>query len=125
MTLNARSKGSRGEREFSKWLQDALGLEIAPNRNLDQVRDGGADIVSIKPFMFEVKRCETLQKQKWWLQVCRACIRDNDIPVVAYRQNRKSWVFLISAKLIGNRGGFIQLEEKMFLDWFRRNYEAI
>ncbi len=119
MSINARSKGARGEREFCEWLQDNMGLEHKPERNLEQVRCGGHDVL-VGNLMFEVKRCEKLSKKKWWLQVTRASERIEDtIPIVAYRQSRKPWVFLISAKYLGLKGGFIQIEQPEFKSWLK------
>jgi hypothetical protein len=39
------------------------------------------------------------------------------MPVVMFRQNGNSWKFLISAKNIGLKTGFIQLEEREFIIW--------
>lgn len=125
--VNARSKGASGEREFCKWLTDNLSiLEITPERNLEQVRSGGADIVNIYPFIFEVKRVQLLDLSSWWIQVkhawqeCReyqGSIDTNLIPVVAFRQNHQSWEFLISAQLIGCNLGFLRLNERTFREW--------
>jgi len=117
--VNARSKGARGEREFCNWLKDALDLSFLPTRNLEQVRSGGADVLDIPPFIFEVKRVEKPNKRKWWLQVKAAC-QSGDVPVVAYRKNRQPWRFLISAAVIGLEHGFIQLEEMEFKQWIKQ-----
>lgn len=117
--INPRTKGANGEREFCEWLQYNLGLEHKPERNLEQVRHGGHDVM-IGNLMFEVKRCEKLKKKAWWMQVIKASERiAGSIPVVAYRMNRKPWVFLISAKYLGLNGGFIQLEEREFKSWLK------
>jgi len=118
MAVNGRAKGAAGEREFADWLQRVLRLEIKPQRNLEQVRSGGADIVDVPPFLFEVKRCEQLSLRSWWLQVKTASESHLDsVPVVAYRQNRQPWRFLISANFIGVGKGFVQLEELEFKQW--------
>ena len=122
MKINARSKGSAGEREFARWLQINLGLDYLPTRNLDQVRDGGGDIVCVEPFIFEVKRCQQLAKRDWWLQITKAT-KGNEIRVVAYRQNNSKWKFLISATHIGLSTGYIQLEEFEGREWLMQNIE--
>ncbi len=116
--VNARSKGSGGEREFANWLQTTLGLMFKPSRNLEQVRSGGADILDVKPFVFEVKRCEVLLRRDWWIKLVNQCARW-EVPVVAYRQNYHKWKFLISAKNIGLDKGFIELEEMEFTHWIK------
>ncbi len=122
MALNSRSKGANGEREFAKWLQDNLGLDFLPQRNLEQVRSGGADIMNVEPFCFEVKRCQVLNLKQWWVQVTKA-FRRGDIRVVAYRQNRQPWRFLISAGYLGLAEGFIQLDEKVGKQWLKDTYQ--
>ena len=114
--VNARNKGANGEREAAKWLQDNFNLEVLPERNLEQVRKGGFDLVGFAPFAFEVKRCQVLAKRDWWLQVVNSC-EPSDIPVVMFRQNRQPWRFLISAKHVGLQTGFIQLESREFIMW--------
>jgi hypothetical protein len=121
MTLNARAKGQNGEREFSKWLQKTLELPETPQRNLDQVRDGGFD-VRLGSFIFEVKRCQTISLKAWWLQVVSSRTGHSDIPIVAYRPNHQPWRFLISATYIRLDKGFIQLEEKVFTAWLQKHY---
>ena len=116
MNLNARSKGSAGEREFARWLQINLELDYLPTRNLDQVRDGGGDILGVKPFIFEVKRCQQLALRDWWIQVTKAA-KTGETRVVAYRQNNSKWKFLISATHIGLATGYIQLEEFEAKNW--------
>ena len=117
--INSRAKGAAGEREFCKWLFDNLNVPM-PTRNLEQVRSGGADVIDIEPFYFEVKRCEKLSLYSWWLQVSRAVRNSCDetkVPVVAFRQNRGDWHFLISAREIGIKKGYIRLTETVFLNW--------
>ncbi len=121
--INSRSKGVGGEREFCRWLQKTLDLPYLPERNLDQVRNGGSDVCDIAPFLFEVKRCQQLALRDWWVQVMKAAKKDlNSIPVVAYRQNRQKWKFLISASYIGLDKGYIRLEEFEFSNWLRKYF---
>ena len=122
--INSRGKGAEGEREFARWLQENLKLDFLPTRNLEQVREGGADIMGVKPFVFEVKRCQQLSLRNWWLQVNISIqnmtaeeLSEQPIPVVAYRQNHQPWRFLISATHIGLFKGFIQIEEFEARQW--------
>lgn len=116
--INVRSKGANGEREFCKWLYENLNVPM-PTRNLEQVRSGGSDITDIEPFFFEVKRVETLLLDDWWRQVSVACKRSwqDPVPVVAFRQNRKPWEFLISATHIGCKRGHVRVNQRIFLEW--------
>ncbi|RLI66172.1 MAG: hypothetical protein DRO88_02580 [Promethearchaeia archaeon] len=116
--VNARAKGARGEREFCKWLQEKLDLPITPERNLDQVRNGGADIV-FPPFIFEIKRCELLAQRKWWLQVKKASRKmPGLIPVVCYRRNKLPWKFLIPK----DPYGYVEMKEEDFIRWMKNEY---
>ena len=117
--MNNRAKGASGEREFCKWMENNLKLDHRPTRNLEQVRGGGSDIIDVYPFCVEVKRREVLDLQSWWIQVKHDAkkLGDDAIPIVAFRQNRKPWEFLISSGYIGLEIGFIRLTEKTFIDW--------
>lgn len=117
MPLHAQRKGKAGEEEFCKWLFDNTGIDVA--RNLKQSRGKGSDIIC-DDFLFEVKRREVLDFDSWWLQVCIAAQtyekKKGLIPVVAYRQNRKKWRFLIPAKLIPVlEKGYVETSEQVFL----------
>ena len=117
MPINPRTKGANGEREAAKWLQAAFKLEKCPERNLEQTRGGGFDLIGFPPFAWEVKRCQTISKRTWWLQATHSCNTKYHIPVVMFRANNKQWKFLVSAKYIGLKKGFIQLEIKEFVQW--------
>ena len=116
MALNARAKGAAGEREFCKWLEKHFTLPQEAQRNLEQVRAGGTDVI-MPPFAFEVKRRETLDLLAWWIQAKHDADGLELEPVVAFRQNRKPWEFLISASHIGCGLGFIRLDERTFRQW--------
>ena len=119
--INVRAKGASGELEFCRWLYDNLNIPM-PTRNLEQVRSGGADILDVPPFVFEVKRVQTLALYKWWNQVRKATENlydDELLPVVAFRQDRKDWEFLISAKEIGIDKGYLRISQRTFLKWIR------
>lgn len=95
-----RTKGSAGEREICQKLSEALKPAEPFTRNLDQVRDGGADIVALRPFAIEVKRQENLQLNAWKKQAIRQTTNKNPIAVLMYRQNRRPWVVLIDARAV-------------------------
>ena len=121
--INSRTKGASGEREFASWLQRVLSLTETPLRNLEQVRSGGADIVDVPPFIFEVKRCEQLDLRKWWMQVTKAQGQDHHLErVVVFRQNRKPWKGLISANHIGLETGFVEIQEYELEKWIQRAF---
>jgi hypothetical protein len=116
--INVRAKGATGEREFCKWLYDNMNVPM-PTRNLEQVRSGGSDVIDIEPFFFEVKRVEGLLLDDWWRQVSVECkkVTHDVIPVVAFRQNRKPWEFLIPATYIGCKRGYMRINARIFLEW--------
>lgn len=125
--VNPRNKGSDGEREAAAWLQKNLNLEHTPQRNLEQVRfkgNGrvqlGMDLIGIEPFCIEIKRQEILTLRSWWIQ-CVVASKNipGAVPVVMYRQNRKKWKFLISAKNLGLKNGFVQLGTVTGLAWLK------
>jgi len=117
--INGRAKGAAAEREAAQWLKDTFHLEVTPERNLEQVRSGGHDLLHFQPFAFEIKRCETLALRQWWVQAVTSCTDEYNEPVVMYRQNRKQWQFLISAKHIGLKTGYIQLAAPEFVRWVK------
>ena len=121
MSLNARNKGASGEREAAKWLKGLLKLDYTPERNLEQVRDGGYDLY-VHPFIVEVKRCETLLLKQWWRQVKHASAMLEGIPVVLFRQNRQPWRLLISAEYIGLKSGYVQLDANETKEWLKWMY---
>ena len=122
--VHSLNKGKSGEREAAKWLQTSFGLELPPIRNLEQTRSGGHDLVGFDPFCIEVKRCETLSLTNWWLQVLEASKEvHGSIPVVMFRQNRKKWEFLISARHIKVKYGFIRLRDTEFIRWAERQLD--
>lgn len=86
--VHALNKGKNGEREIINLLKQN-GINCVC-RNLDQARDGGSDILGIKGLCVEVKRQEKLAIDRWWQQVLKAC-KKKQIPVLIYRQSRKTW----------------------------------
>lgn len=88
MSKASRNKGQSGEREVCAILNEALGTSL--NRTLDQVRDGGCDII-VGNYAIEVKRCENLSIKAWWLQAVSQGQRLNKTPVLVYRQSRNTW----------------------------------
>ncbi|MEX0385846.1 putative PDDEXK endonuclease [Spiribacter onubensis] len=92
-----RRKGASGEREIASLLGQYLGAEVV--RNLEQTRSGGHDLLGIEPFALEVKRCERVTIPVWWRQACEQ-IGPDQVPVVAYRQSRKPWVFILPLRFV-------------------------
>lgn len=104
MTINQRSKGQVGEREFCEKLSTGLGLLRCLRRNLDQVRLGGADIVELAPFAIEVKRQQALSINTWWKQALSQTTARNPIPVLAWRKNGMQWTIRMRmSDLVGKK----------------------
>jgi hypothetical protein len=87
-----KSKGANAERELAKLLGDRLGISL--QRNLEQWRSGGFDLLSDLPLAIEVKRCEQLQLNQWWKQALRQS-QGGKIPVLCYRQSRQPWRIVV------------------------------
>lgn len=125
MPINARAKGANGEREFAEWLYKK-GLVISlPQRNLEQVRRGGIDLVPDEhPFAYEVKRVESFNDttlNKWWMKACKDARKEKREPVVAYRTNRSDWTFLISVeKMLGLPGGYAIVKSLVFVRYAQK-----
>lgn len=114
--INSAHKGKRGEVELCEWIKKNLGVTI--ERNYNQASGEKADIV-LKDVLIEVKRSETLNLKYWWDQVLTAKDQKPEIfmPVVAFRQNRKKWEFLVPAWLLGDEYGdeYIRISETVFI----------
>lgn len=100
-----RDKGKRGEREFLNQLGQLINQPL--DRNLNQSANGGADCLSLRGYAIEVKRCEKLAIAAWWKQATvQAAQAAGAVPLLAYRQSRKSWsVVLPLEQLTGHPSG--------------------
>ena len=92
----SKSKGTRGEYEIEKILQD---YGIRAYRN-DQIFKGGkenpdvsAELAGI-PLHIEVKRCERLNVPAAMHQA-EDDAAENALPVVAHRRNREKWMITV------------------------------
>jgi hypothetical protein len=134
MTLNARAKGQRGEREVVKLLQPVIdrvyvhhGLAVPElERNLMQSRNGGYDIVGLEWMALEVKRVETdLNSMRWrWWQQARSQAKEGQEPVLFYRTNHSVWSIMMYGHLcVGVNGGprvrsVVDIDLASFMAWF-------
>lgn len=128
--VNARSKGQRGERDFLDLLQGVIDEVFGPNvhsvkRNLQQYCEGGKDIISTfeNKFSIEVKRCEVLNLSIWWQQTLIQT-RPGQIPILAFKQNRKKWQIMMPGT-IGQKGDItlacvVIVELYYFLEWYKK-----
>ena len=88
-----RSKGQRGERELVSLLSEQLGQDIV--RNLEQARSGGVDLLGVGGFAVECKRQDSLNLSAWWRLACEQAQSAENRHVLAYRQSRRPWRFII------------------------------
>ena len=105
----SRNKGKRGEREAAKllhgWLSDAGIIDANIQRNLAQSRSGGFDLEGLPRWLaVEVKRAENLRQGEWWRQTKAQAKHAGRLPVLMYRQSRRSWRFRVSADVLIGEG---------------------
>lgn len=106
MAINIRQKGAEGEREVVKLLtaiivtvmrdlkypeDEIIAAEKSVQRNQNQTAVGGNDLNNTFGMSFEVKRQEQLAINTWWEQCCVAAKRNDELPVLIWRQNGKKW----------------------------------
>tara|TARA_R110000751_G_scaffold154943_1_gene260024 strand:- start:5738 stop:6139 length:402 start_codon:yes stop_codon:yes gene_type:complete len=126
MTINVRSKGAGGEREFCEWLFARGLVQTTPDRNLEQVRAGGIDVIPVDhPFAYEVKRVEKITYfttyDKWWMKARIDCQPLGREPIVAHRKNRGDWVFLVSLEnLLAVPGSYAILKSVAFVKYAQK-----
>lgn len=130
--INPRTKGAGGEREICDMLnaiileeadERGIVIETPPvQRNQNQTAVGGCDLVGTYNFAIEVKRQETLNVETWWKQCVESARKLGQIPILIFRQNRKSWRVVCFTKIEFN--GFFswtrgEVELESFLKIFR------
>lgn len=92
--VSGRNKGASFEREISKMLFDELGVSF--KRDLEQYRAGDhGDLIpddDAFPFVLELKRYADGPiggQPVWWNQVVKAAARENKLPCLIYKYDRK------------------------------------
>lgn len=106
MTINVVNKGKAGEREVATLLngivvQVMTAMAYPPEviaaatktvqRNQNQTAVGGCDLTNVFGMAVEVKRQEQLSIGTWWRQCVASAEKNDELPVLIYRQNRKPW----------------------------------
>lgn len=99
--INSRAKGKSAERELINILkahlpQYANDLE----RNLEQTRNGGHDILGLPGWAIEVKRYAKVTQGDligFWSQACEQARKDGGRPALAYRLDRQDWRVIVRA----------------------------
>lgn len=139
MTINIRAKGQNGEREVAKAMNETImevmrelgfpqtEIDKAANsvqRNQNQSAVGGNDLSNTFGLSIEVKRQEQLSINTWWNQCLSAAMRNDEIPVLLYRQNGKKWKCVTFAYLSLPNGTStatrVEFEWVDFLAWFKK-----
>lgn len=143
MSINIRQKGAEGERQVAKILNSIIqsvmeqleypeeeieAAKTAVQRNQNQSAVGGNDLSNTFGMSIEVKRQEQLAVNTWWKQTLEAANRNNELPVLIYRQNRKPWRIRTFAYLHvpseavsggwANTQAVVEFDEKQFKSWF-------
>lgn len=135
--VNIRQKGANGEREIYHALNPIVQRVLrrlgypddvvnsaanAIQRNQNQSAVGGNDLSNTFGMSIEVKRQEQLAINTWWKQCEEAANRNNELPVLLYRQNNKKWqcmtigwVDLPDKKQARKR---VTMDWESFLNWF-------
>ena len=110
--INSRNKGAAAEREFATLIYGELGVQL--QRNLEQYRTGGHDLIAIgycptanylNQFATEVKRHRQATDAKiseWWEQTTNQAKDANLIPLLAFRVDRQAWRIVVPLTLLSN-----------------------
>jgi hypothetical protein len=121
MSINIRVKGASAEREIATILNNIvlkvlnefnISESISSNHNLfaqrnqNQTAVGGNDLINTYGFGIEVKRQEALSINTWWRQCASAAFKNNEVPVLLFKQSRKKWRCIMQ--------GFIGLPSNQF-----------
>lgn len=121
----SRAKGAIGERELAMWLfTKGLTRKLA-ERNLEQVRGGGIDLIpKDHPFAYEVKRVESITGgtfDKWWYKAMIDSKRVAREPVVAYRTSHSDWMFMVGVeKILGLPGSYAIIKGVTFTKYAQK-----
>lgn len=141
MGINIRQKGAEGERQVIKMLtpiivevmrdmefpQDKIDAALKMvQRNQNQSAVGGNDLSNTFGMSIEVKRQEQLSINTWWDQCEKAAKRNNELPVLIFKQNNKPWRFITYGFLHvpGENKGWtstrarVEFNEDTFKRWF-------
>ncbi len=95
--MNSRSKGKRGELEWSGYCRDEYGLEEARRGRQYAGHPEAPDVVKTWPCTHcEVKRVEKLNLEKAMAKAIEDA-DSGDVPYVAHRRNRGEWLVTVPA----------------------------
>lgn len=133
MPINIRNKGRTAEQEISSELNTIINCVLEEmnvpipdkpviRRNQNQSAVGGNDLCNVFGLSIEVKRQEQLSINTWWKQCVASAKRNDEIPVLIFRQNRKEWRVVMTAWLNLPKGRMfdcrIEMSFEDFQSWF-------
>lgn len=122
-------KGKAGERDVICRLQPIVShvyitAGLTPpvlQRNLNQSRSGGEDILGIDWMSIEVKNHTKLNVGAWWLQALRQA-GTKKIPILIYKDGRK-WRVRLFTRLAVGKGDFLRAPADISWDDFLIYFE--
>jgi glycosidase len=133
MGINIRAKGQIAEREIANELNTIINAVLTEmnvpipdkpiiQRNQNQSAVGGNDLTNVFGLSIEVKRQEQLAINTWWKQCVKSAERNEEIPVLIFRQNQKDWRVVMIAWLNLPKGRMydcrIEMQWEDFKIWF-------
>jgi hypothetical protein len=100
--INSRAKGKSAERELIGVLKKLLPEDMTRDleRNLEQTRGGGHDILGLKGWAPEVKRYATVlpaDMESFWVQATTQARNDRSRPALFFREDRREWRVVLRA----------------------------
>ena len=132
MKINSKQKGANGERELIRLLQEAVDETVGKDvvkleRNLEQTRYGGYDVIGLDWLAAEVKRCEAVEVDKWWAKL--VSIADaHQTPAIFYRRNLEPWKVYCRVRISTKTGGAVRMLGSVALSdwlvWFKEELKA-
>ena len=93
--MNSRVKGKNGELELAHILQ-SYGYDARRSQQYAGINND-ADVIGLPGYHLEVKRVEKLNIDTAMEQSIRDA-RENEIPIVCHRKNRKQWLVTLRLK---------------------------
>lgn len=135
MGIDVRQKGASGEREICDTMNfiihtvmkdmeypadQCLKALSSVQRNQNQTAVGGNDLTNTFGLSIEVKRQEALSINTWWKQCEAAAQRNNEVPVLLYRQNRGKWHCVTYAWIPLPDGCSVQARVEFDFDAFKQ-----
>lgn len=131
--INIRQKSQNSEREIAQMLNGILILTLremgypeetvvkmatSVQRNQNQSAVGGNDLTNTFGLSIEVKRQEQLSVNTWWTQTLAAAMRNNEWPVLLYRQNQQKWRCVTFGYLHDGHPEHPPQKHRVEIDWY-------